>query len=160
MKWETEIIDIFADTVKTMCKGEVNQYYSRFKKEKLEEYIEKSAQKTASLFECALKSAVILADENYTEKMEEFAINFGLAFQIRDDLKNVLEQSKSPNISDVEDGIYNAPLILSDNLADGIEKTKVLLNNYVSCAKQCIEDLPDSVYKTALGGLLELVEDV
>lgn len=156
----TEVIDIFADTVKTMCKGEVNQYYSRFKKEKLEEYIEKSVQKTASLFECALKSAVILADENYTEKMEEFAVNFGLAFQIRDDLKNVLEQSKSPNISDVEDGIYNAPLILSDNLADGIEKTKVLLNNYVSCAKQCIEDLPDSIYKTALGGLLELVEDV
>ena len=46
-------------------------------------------------------------------------------------------------------------------LADkGIEKTKLLINNYVECAGQCLENLPDSPYKTALYELLEWIENV
>ena len=36
------VMDIFADTVKIMCIGEVNQYFNRFKKINIEDYIEKS----------------------------------------------------------------------------------------------------------------------
>ncbi len=154
------VLDVFAKTLQNMCKGEVNQYFNRFKKTDLEAYIEKSIQKTALLFESALKSAVILADEEYNEKINEFAINFGLAFQIRDDLLNVMKKDKSKTTTDVDDGIYNAPLILSDDIKDGIEKTKDLLNNYINCAKQCIEDLGESNYKKALIELLELIRNV
>lgn len=154
------IIEIFADTLQDMCKGEINQYFNRFKKTNLESYIEKSTEKTASLFESALKSAVILADETYTEKSAEFALNFGLAFQIRDDLLNVLDKDKSKNATDIDDGIYNAPLILSDDITVGIEKTKDLLNNYVNCALHCINDLEESTYKAALRELLELIRNV
>lgn len=154
------IIEIFADTLQDMCKGEVNQYFDRFKKTSLDKYIEKSTQKTAVLFEAALKSSILLANEQYTEQAAEFALNFGLAFQIRDDLLNVLNKDKSKNSKDIDEGIYNAPLILSDELSVGIEKTKVLLNNYVGCAKQCIDNLEESVYKTALLELLELITNV
>lgn len=154
------VIEIFSKTLQNMCKGEVNQYFNRFKKTDLESYIEKSTQKTALLFESALKSAVVLADEEYTERVSEFAINFGLAFQIRDDLLNVMKKDKSKTTTDIDDGIYNAPLILSDDINDGIEKTKSLLNNYVNCAKQCINDLPETHYKKALYELLELIENV
>ena len=101
-----------------------------------------------------------MAEEEYSEKISEFALNFGLAFQIRDDLLNVMKKDKTKTTTDVDDGIYNAPLILSDDINDGIEKTKALLNNYVSCAKQCIEDFAESPYKTALVELLELIRNV
>lgn len=155
-----KVIDIFADALKTMCKGEVCQYFNRFKKTDIETYIEKSTQKTASLFVSTLHAAVVLADGGFDEKSREFAETFGLAFQIRDDLLNVINKDKSKSASDVDEGIYTAPLILSDNLSDGIEKTRDLLNNYVNCAKHCISDLEDSVYKTALYELLELLNDV
>ena len=155
-----KVIDIFADTLKTMCKGEVCQYFNRFKKTDIETYIEKSTQKTASLFVSTLHAAIVLADGGFDEKSREFAETFGLAFQIRDDLLNVINKDKSKSASDVDEGIYTAPLILSDNLSDGIEKTRDLLNNYVNCAKHCISDLEDSVYKTALYELLELLNDV
>ena len=155
-----KVIDIFADALKTMCKGEVCQYFNRFKKTDIETYIEKSTQKTASLFVSTLHAAIVLADGGFDEKSREFAETFGLAFQIRDDLLNVIDKDKSKSASDVDEGIYTAPLILSDNLPDGIEKTRDLLNNYVNCAKHCISDLEDSVYKTALYELLELLNDV
>ena len=154
------VIDIFADTVKSMCLGEVNQYFNKYKKTDIEKYVEKSSQKTASLFESTLKASIILAGNEVDEKSLEFASNFGLAFQIRDDLLNVIDSDKSKSASDVDEGIYNAPMILSDNLQEGIEKTKDLLNNYVNCAKQCINDLEESIYKKSLTELLELLEDV
>lgn len=155
-----DVMQNFALLLQNMCRGEVNQYFDKFKKINLQEYIDKSTQKTASLFECALNSSLLLASTNYDEKQSEFAINFGLAFQIRDDLMNVLDKDNSKLSNDIQNGIYNAPYILSDELSDGIEKTKELLNNYVNCAKQCIDDLEDSVYKKALFELLELIENV
>ena len=154
------VLDVFAKTLQNMCKGEVNQYFNKFQKTDLDTYIEKSTQKTALLFESALKSAVILAEEEYSEKISEFALNFGLAFQIRDDLLNVMKKDKTKTTTDVDDGIYNAPLLLSDDINVGIEKTKDLLNNYVNCANQCIEDLGESPYKRALIVLLELIKNV
>ncbi len=154
------VMDIFADTVKIMCIGEVNQYFNRFKKINIEDYIEKSCQKTGALFESVLKSSIILAGSDVDEKSIEFASNFGLAFQIRDDLLNVINKDKSKVSSDIEKGIYNAPTILADNLNDGIEKTKDLLNNYVNCAKQCVNDFEENTYKAALIELLELLENV
>ena len=154
------VIDTFADNVKIMCMGEVNQYFSRYKKTDIEKYIEKSSQKTSSLFESALKAAIILAGNEVDEKVLEFASNFGLAFQIRDDLENVKNIDNTKSASDFDEGIYNAPFILSDTLEEGIEKTKDLINNYVNCAKQCIYDLEKSVYKESLTGLLELLENV
>ena len=157
----TEIIDMFADTLQNMCKGEINQYFNRFKKTDLEAYIEKSEQKTAALFESTLKAAVILADEK--DKIDlacEFANAFGLAFQIRDDLINFMSKDKEKTSNDVKDGIYNAPLILSEDVKEGIEKTRALIDNYLDCAKYCIKDFAQSPYKTALLDLLELVGDV
>lgn len=155
-----EVIDIFAETLKSMCRGEVNQYFNKFKKIKLEDYLEKSTQKTAMLFESSLKSAIVLAGNEVTEQALEFADNFGLAFQIRDDLLNVMNNDKSKTLNDVEEGIYNAPMILSDKLDDGIEKTKDLLNNYINCARHCINDLEENVYKASIYELLELINNV
>ncbi len=156
-----EVLDIFSKTLEQMCFGEADQYFSRYKKTKIEQYIKKSEQKTAKLFESTLHSAVILTDEGDQEDTVcEFANNFGLAFQIRDDLKNVISADKGKNASDIEEGIYNAPIILSDNIDEGIAKTKALINNYVDCALYLIKDFAQSPYKKALIELLELIRNV
>lgn len=88
------------------------------------------------------------------EASGEFGRNFGIAFQINDDLENVINDSR-----DIADGIYNAPVIFSGdkNITEtGIEKTKILLNNYLDNTRRCIEYLDDSVYKSMILELLDL----
>ncbi len=151
-----DVTAIFANAVQDMCKGEVTQYFNRFKVTDIDTYIQKSEQKTAVLFEKTLNACVLLADEVYTEKMSEFAINFGLAFQIKNDLVDFLSTEKL----DEKDGIFNAPLILSEDKEEGVAKTKELLHNYVVCAKHCLNDLQESAYKKSLIELLELFDNV
>lgn len=156
-----DVISQFSDVIKNMCKGEIEQYFNRFKKIKLEKYIEKTSSKTASLFEGIMTSALIISQEQEKIKSaQEFAKNFGIAFQIRDDLKNAINSDKTKDSSDFVCGIYTAPYILDNDLNKGIEKTKELLNNYISYAKYCIKDLDENIYKDALCNLLELIKNV
>lgn len=175
-----EIIDMFAQTLDDMCQGEVSQQFSKFKIPTIEEYLKKTQQKTAKLFETAICGSLSLVStesllshkgrgKNFLENVSEprnsgegydfseFAKAFGIAFQIRDDLINA-KTSKS----DFKDGIYTAPVILAgsvEGFENGIEKTKDLLNNYIECAENEIEKLKDSKYKTALIELLGLIRD-
>lgn len=172
-----EIIDMFAQTLDDMCQGEVAQQFGKYKIPTIEEYIKKTEQKTAKLFETAICGSLKLAitdaptgrGKNFLENVSElrnsgegynlsnFAKVFGIAFQIRDDLINA-KTSKS----DFKDGIYTAPVILAgsvEGFENGIEKTQDLLNNYIECAKNEIEKLKDSKYKTALIELLGLIRD-
>lgn len=98
------------------------------------------------------------------EKISKLGMDIGIAFQIRDDILNMIDTDPSkPVNSDIKEGIYNAPVILgdeSDNYASGIEKTKVLLNNYIKSAENQIALLPENEYKTALEEFLELLNNV
>ena len=130
-----------------------------------DEYIEKTKNKTAYLFECTLVCNAMLSSTNVNLKeISELGLEIGIAFQIRDDLLNLSQTDNSkPTNNDIKEGIYNAPIIFAqntDNYATGIEKTKVLLNNYVQSAKQKIENLPNNKYKEALAEFLELLNNV
>ena len=162
---EIELIKDFSKTIRQMCIGEINQNFDRFKVGSIEDYIEKTKNKTAHLFEIALTGCMKLSDNQHNlEKIRELGLNIGIAFQIRDDLINITNSDSSkPSNNDFEDGIYTAPIILgdkSDNYASGIEKTKVLLNNYLQGAKQQVATLPDNEYKNALEEFLELLKNV
>lgn len=162
---EIELIKDFSKTIRQMCIGEINQNFDRFKVGSIEDYIEKTKNKTAHLFEIALTGCVKLSDNQHNlEKISELGLNIGIAFQIRDDLINMTNSDTSkPSNNDFEDGIYTAPIILgdkSDNYTSGIEKTKVLLNNYLQGAKQQVATLPDNEYKNALEEFLELLNHV
>jgi len=159
------VIKKISQTIKYMCLGEINQNFDRFKIGTLDDYLEKNKNKTAYLFETALLGCMKLSHKNYDEKqLSKLALDIGVAFQIRDDILNMTNfDSSKPVNNDFAQGIYNAPVILGtkeDNYASGIEKTKVLLNNYVQSALEGIKDLPDNEYKFALVNFLELLKDV
>lgn len=163
---DVEILREFSATLKQMCLGEINQNFDLFKIGTIENYIEKSQNKTAYLFKSAIVSPLILSkkSEEIIERASDFALNFGVAFQIRDDLINITKSDHSkPYGNDIAEGIYNAPVIYAggvENLPEGIEKTRILLNNYIEKALLSLEKLPNNDYKTLLINLTELTKDV
>lgn len=172
-----EVLKLFASALKTTCKGEINQYFSKFSIPTIDEYIEKSKNKTALLFQAGVLGALMLS-ENYDEKLkksaEEFSQNFGIAFQIRDDIKNVLNSENIVN-PDISLGIYTAPVIFahqenknileSKNISSaiketkGIENAKILMDNYFNKSLSVIENQTENHYKKAIYELVELLRD-
>lgn len=155
------ILNFFSIAIKRMCVGEINQYFNKFKIINFDEYLEKCKYKTAELFMASLTSSASIAKLD-VNNAKDFAKRFGIAFQIRDDLLNVIDSnSDKPSRNDIEDGIYTAPVIFAKgttNLDYGIEKTKELLDNYFNRAKKCIEKAPDNEYKDAIYNLTEILK--
>jgi len=169
-----EVIKLFTSALKSTCLGEINQYFSKFKITSIEEYIEKSRRKTALLFEIGILSGLLLSEKQINQNLiqiaSDFSQNFGIAFQIRDDLINILNAESISN-HDVNAGIYNAPVIFAyqENKkilenetilnaiknTKGIEKTKDLMDNYFDNSILAIEKLEETIYKK---NIIELIE--
>ena len=159
-----ETISLCVETLEGMCQGEVNQYFNKFKIPTLEQYLKKTEQKTAKLFQTALKGSMLLAGITDLNKAEKFSHALGMAFQIRDDILNLTRRdSLKPSQNDIGEGIDNAPVIFAgttSNLNEGIAKTMTLLNNYVNEASDALNKLEESSYKLALEELLGILKDV
>ena len=159
-----EIIDMFAQTLDDMCQGEIIQDFNKYQITTIEKYIKKTELKTAKLFITALCGNLLLSEtninngnDNYCFNPYDFARNFGIAFQIRDDLINIKTTK-----NDIKEGVYTAPVILAnsvENFSNGIEKTQILLNNYIDSALREIEKFNESEYKIALTNLLGLIKN-
>lgn len=85
-------LDLFTQTALEI--GEGQQYDLEFENRmdvKEEEYIEMIRLKTSVLIACALKIGAILADapKEDCDKLYDFGINMGLAFQLQDDFLDV-----------------------------------------------------------------------
>lgn len=86
------ILEIFTSTAMQVCEGQ--QYDMDFEKRldvNESEYIEMIRLKTAVLLAASLKIGAILGDANNNdaERLYEFGINIGIAFQLKDDLLDV-----------------------------------------------------------------------
>ena len=86
------ILEVFTTTAMQVCEGQ--QYDMDFEKRldvKESEYIEMIRLKTAVLLAAALKIGAILGDANKddADRLYEFGINIGIAFQLKDDLLDV-----------------------------------------------------------------------
>ena len=158
-----DILSRVINTVKQMCIGEINQNFDRYKIGTIENYIEKSKNKTALLFETGLVSSLLLAAHKDIKQVSEFGLNFGIAFQIRDDLLNLLETDLTkPAQNDITEGIYNAAVIYAqsvENYREGIEKHSDLLNNYIKKAECNLAELSDNIYVQKLKNILELLKN-
>ena len=169
-----EVIKLCTSALKSTCMGEINQYFAKFNITSIEDYVVKSKEKTALLFEIAVLSPLLLneneIDETTKQKAIDFSQNFGIAFQVRDDLINVLHSG-----NDTELGIYTAPVIFAyqenkniiheKNIADaiqstkGIEKTKDLMDNYFNKSVSAIEGFKNNSYKQAMVALVDLLRE-
>jgi len=101
----------FFETIKDMCIGEILEIESAFNNKRTENnYIEVVKLKTGSLF--ALSCSVNEGRRN--KKFKNFGENFGIAFQILDDIEDLIaDEAKlgKPIFQDLNGGIYTLPVI-------------------------------------------------
>jgi len=111
--------ELFANTLNELCVGEIQQGDQKFKVISFEDYIKKSERKTAKLFvagaECA---ATITPDANnlIIKSVRDYSLNFGIAFQIMDDILNYtgnLKKVEKPAGNDLKNGILTAPALFA-----------------------------------------------
>ncbi len=115
------VFSYFADNTLKICKGEINQFFNKEKTVTIEEYLEKSKNKTSSLFLCGAKSALHLINKEKllsngeNDAILDFVLNFSLAFQIYDDIENFKSDFEALNTekqsSDLKNGIYTLPFL-------------------------------------------------
>ena len=158
---------IFSNSIKLMCEGEINQLFENNKIPTLQTYIKKSENKTAELFKASLLSLNEVTNINQKQNINDFATNFGIAFQIKDDLLNITQNDNlKPSFSDIENGIYTAPIIYLQETNTNIEtlstkeikklitanpqvidKTKQLIKTYKQKAIKSIDFIENNPYK-------------
>jgi octaprenyl-diphosphate synthase len=112
------VIKLFAQTLATISSGELRQSFDAFNLEQTyEQYLQRIASKTASLFSLATESGAILsqAPEGSVEVLREYGHNLGVAFQIVDDILDFVgteEELGKPVGSDLTQGTLTLPAML------------------------------------------------
>jgi geranylgeranyl pyrophosphate synthase len=112
------VINLFAETLRTISNGELNQAYNAFNlKQNREQYYQRIAKKTSSLF-CMVTesgSALSQAPEESIHILIEYGYNFGIAFQVVDDVLDFIgseEELGKPIGSDLAQGTVTLPIML------------------------------------------------
>ena len=126
------VIKLFAQTLMTICTGEIEESTSIFNKSR-ERYFQTIGDKTASLFAAATESGAVLskAPEDVVQSLKSYGYNLGMSFQIVDDILDFVGQKETlgkPIASDLSKGIFTLPVILlferpeSDEVREAFEK--------------------------------------
>lgn len=126
---DINLLRITTEAVKEMSEGELLQMEKARKLDISEDvYYEVIRQKTASLITscCKVGAASAGADEATIEKMGEFGLAVGMAFQIKDDLFDygTFEIGKPRGI-DIKEKKMTLPLIYALNQASKLEKKRI-----------------------------------
>ena len=105
-----------------------------------EEYLEIIINKTACLFAAAIKTGALLAgaEKKTANQLYEYGMKLGIAFQIVDDLLDVMASEKElgkPSGNDMLEGVYTLPVIRALKGPNG-EALKDLLSNPISSDKR------------------------
>lgn len=130
-----------------MVLGQIQDMNSENKKLTLENLVQLHKLKTGKLFLACTEMVATAAetDNNTLEKLRTFSDNLGLAFQVQDDLLDIsatFEEIGKPIKSDINNNKSTFPSLL------GITKSKILLNEYCSKAKESIKlEKPSNLYK-------------
>ena len=176
-----DIINLFNSSLNDLCQGEINQYFNKYKIYSIDDYVKKSELKTSRLFELSAIAACILSNKKeHLSNLRNFALNFGIAFQIKNDLLNILNFNVDDNNydNDLFNGIYNSLVIFAYeqdnnilNLSGSdllnkiknkiyIDKTLDLINYHVKKAIDYIDFIKDNKYKNIIIELTQSLKDL
>jgi len=96
---ESKVADIIATAAIRLCKGELRQVFQKHNWQLSEaEYIDIITEKSAVLFSrsCLLGGLLAGASESQAQSLADFGLNAGIAFQITDDLLDIVgDESKT-----------------------------------------------------------------
>jgi heptaprenyl diphosphate synthase len=129
----TEVAGLLASTIARLCAGQVSELRTLFSVDRSEvAYFTCVTEKSASLMAAACRIGALAggADRADVEALTDFATHFGVAFQIADDVLDVVgteEDIGKPAGHDLEEGVYTLPLLRALNSTDGGPELRSLL---------------------------------
>ncbi len=113
----TDIAGLLARTLAWLTRGQVSEVRTAFSLARTEaDYYEAIEGKTASLMSSSCRVGALTAglDADQTEALTEFGRCFGMVYQLRDDVLDVVateNQLGKPAGQDLAEGIYNLPTL-------------------------------------------------
>jgi heptaprenyl diphosphate synthase len=113
----TEVAGLLAATIGRLCQGEVRELRRVYDVGRTEDdYLAAIEGKTASLFATACRIGALVSDlpRDRVEDLTTFGLRYGMAFQIVDDVLDVVatdEQLGKPSGLDLAEGVYTLPVI-------------------------------------------------
>ena len=113
----TEVAGLLAATIGRLCEGEVMELQDAYQVTRTEEaYLGSIEGKTASLLSAACRIGGIVGGlpRSEIDRLTEFGTAYGMAFQIVDDVLDVIatdEQLGKPAGHDLVEGAYNLPVL-------------------------------------------------
>jgi heptaprenyl diphosphate synthase len=154
----SEVAELLADTLADMCAGQVLEVKSGFDITRNEkDYLEAISGKTASLYatSCKIGATVVSASEREKSLLNSLGHSFGMIFQIRDDILDLVADrttlGKTPG-QDLIEGVYTLPVIYG--LSD--EGSRDTLAKHLSTAQIDIDSVNKVLYEH--GAFLRSVE--
>ncbi len=112
-----EVAGLLATTIGDLCRGQVGELQTMYDVDRSEEqYFPSIAGKTASLYAAACRIGAIVSDQprRDIDRLTEFGRLYGMAFQVVDDILDVIatdEQLGKPAGNDMIEGVYSLPVI-------------------------------------------------
>lgn len=113
----TEVAGLLATTITELCEGQILELESAYRVDRsIETYHRSISGKTASLLAAACRIGAIVGGlpRPVVESMTEFGHAYGVAFQIVDDILDIIatdDQLGKPAGNDLIEGIYTLPVI-------------------------------------------------
>jgi heptaprenyl diphosphate synthase len=113
----TEVAGLLANTISRLCEGQVRELQHAYDVDRTEEaYLASITGKTASLFSTACRIGAIVVDlpRPQIDALTAFGRAYGMAFQIVDDILDVVaddHQLGKPAGHDLIEGVYTLPVI-------------------------------------------------
>ncbi|MEM7324567.1 MAG: polyprenyl synthetase family protein [Actinomycetota bacterium] len=159
----TEVAGLLAYTIGELCKGQVSELQTLYDITRTEEqYYPSIAGKTASLFAASTRIGGLVADFDrpVIDRLTEFGRYYGMAFQVIDDILDVIatdEQLGKPAGKDMIEGVYSLPVIHTLASPDGGDLRELLKDGLAEAdrhaAIECVRGGPgvDSALRTAEG---------
>ncbi len=132
----TEFVRLIGNTSRVICEGEVLQFQvAALGTYSLTNYFSIITGKTASLAAAATKGAALLAraEPHVVDALETFGLEYGRAFQIQDDILDLMSDEKTigkPVGGDLREGKATLPLLYL--LEQGIEEAHDILERRAS----------------------------
>ena len=182
-----EKLDVLARSISLLCEGEVEQYLSKYSVVSVYQYLKRILSKTGILFSASmiLGAKTAYLSDDATRRFGHFGMCFGAAFQIRDDLKDLLSEQATegkPVLNDLKEGIVTLPvimavknnpgflkevtdyfngygdinIILRNILASGgVKDAERLKNRYIEKCRNIIKDIPRTPYTNAMSEIVD-----
>lgn len=147
---QLNVVKIISKVITDFAEGEVRQGSTHFDiSVSMENYIEKSFYKTASLIAASCQGTAILTGSNTTicNSLYLYGKHLGLAFQIIDDVLDITSSSEvlgKPQGADLKNGNLTAPLLFTISEKNDVIKLIDREFGYKNDIANCLEQITKS----------------